>query len=168
VYEDYDNSRKGVAAMAANQYEYEDDYEEQDNGPAELRKALKKAQKEREAIEAELNKMRSDLRARQVKDVLASKGVPDKLAKLIPSDIDTPEQIDSWLSEYSDVFGIQKQEEAVQPTVDEETINANQRINQSTSTAQIPSSDGNAYQKLMGAKTKEELDQMIFGQSLGR
>lgn len=154
--------------MAANQYEYEDDYEEQDNGPAELRKALKKAQKEREAIEAELNKMRSDLRARQVKDVLASKGVPDKLAKLIPSDIDTPEQIDSWLSEYSDVFGIQKQEEAVQPTVDEETINANQRINQSTSTAQVPSSDGNAYQKLMGAKTKEELDQMIFGQSLGR
>jgi hypothetical protein len=168
VYEDYDNSRKGVAAMAANQYEEDDIYEEQDNGPAELRKALKKAQKEREAIEAELNKMRSDLRARQVKDVLASKGVPDKLAKLIPSDIDTPEQIDSWLSEYSDVFGLQKQEEAVQPTVDEETINANQRINQSTSTAQIPSSDGNAYQKLMGAKTKEELDQMIFGQSLGR
>lgn len=168
MYEDYDNSRKGVAAMAANQYEEDDNYEEQDNGPAELRKALKKAQKEREAIEAELNKMRQDLRSRQVKDVLASKGVPDKLAKLIPSDIDTPEQIDSWLSEYSDVFGIQKQEEAVQPTVDEETINANQRINQSTSTAQIPSSDGNAYQKLMGAKTKEELDQMIFGQSLGR
>ena len=155
--------------MAANQYEEDDIYEEQDNGPAELRKALKKAQKEREAIEAELNKMRSELRARSVKDVLASKGVPDKLAKLIPSDIDTPEQIDSWLTEYSDVFGLQaKQEQPVEPTVDEETIKANQRINQSTSTAQIPSADGNAYQKLMGAKTKEELDQMIFGQSLGR
>ena len=155
--------------MAANQYEEDDNYEEQDNGPAELRKALKKAQKEREAIEAELNKMRSELRARSVKDVLASKGVPDKLAKLIPSDVDTPEQIDSWLTEYSDVFGLQaKQEEPVQPTVDEETVKANQRINQSTSTAQIPSADGNSYQKLMGAKTKEELDQMIFGQSLGR
>ncbi len=58
----------------ANQYEYEDEYEEQDNGPAELRKALKKAQKEREAIEAELNKLRSDMRSRSVKDVLASKG----------------------------------------------------------------------------------------------
>jgi predicted ATP-dependent protease len=158
-----------VAAMAANQYEYEDDYEEQDNGPAELRKALKKAQKEREAIEAELTKMRSELRARSVKDVLASKGVPDKLAKLIPSDVDTPEQIDSWLTEYSDVFGLQaKQEESVEPTVDEETIKSNQRINQSTSTAQIPSGEQNAYQKVMGAKSKEELDQMIFGQSLGR
>jgi hypothetical protein len=169
VYEDYDNSRKGVAAMAANQYEYEDEIEEQqDNGPAELRKALKKAQKEREAIEAELNKMRSDMRARQVKDVLASKGVPDKLAKLIPSDVDTPEQIDSWLSEYSDVFGIQRQEEAVQPTVDEETVKANQRINQSTSTAQVPSGETSAHQKLLQAKSKEELDQILFGQSLGR
>jgi len=155
--------------MAANQYEYEDEVEEQDNAPADLRRALKKAQKEREAIEAELNKMRSELRARSVKDVLASKGVPDKLAKLIPSDFDTPEQIDSWFTEYSDVFALQaKQEEPVQPTVDEETVKANQRINQSTSTAQIPSADGNSYQKLMGAKTKEELDQMIFGQSLGR
>ena len=155
--------------MAANQYEYEDEIEEQqDNGPAELRKALKKAQKEREAIEAELNKMRSDMRARQVKDVLASKGVPDKLAKLIPSDVDTPEQIDSWLNEYSDVFGMQKQEEPVQPTVDEETVKANQRINQSTSTAQMPSGEQNAYQKLMGVKSKEELDQIIFGQSMGR
>ena len=155
--------------MAANQYEEDDNYEEQDNGPAELRKALKKAQKEREAIEAELNKMRSELRARSVKEVLESKGVPDKLAKLIPSDVDTPEQIDSWLSEYSDVFGLQaKQEESAQPAVDEETVKANQRINQSTSTAQIPSSEQNAYQKLMGAKSKDELDQMIFGQSLGR
>jgi len=29
----------------ANQYEYEDETEEQDNGPAELRKALRKEQK---------------------------------------------------------------------------------------------------------------------------
>ncbi len=48
--------------------------------------------------EAELNKLRSDMRSRSVKDVLASKGVSDKLAKLIPSDVDTPEQIDAWLN----------------------------------------------------------------------
>lgn len=151
----------------ANQYEYEDETEEQDNGPAELRKALRKAQKEREAIEAELNKMRSEMRSRSVKDVLASKGVPDKLAKLIPSDVDTPEQIDAWLNEYSDVFGIQPAESA-QPTVDEETIRDNQRINQSTSTAQMPSGEQTQHQKVMAAKTKDELDQLLFGQSLGR
>jgi hypothetical protein len=150
----------------ANQYE-EDEYEEQDNGPAELRKALKKAQKEREAVEAELQKMRSELRSRSVKDVLASKGVPDKLAKLIPSDVDTPEQIDAWLAEYSDVFGIQPTE-PVQPSVDEETVRDNQRINNVTSTAQNPSGEQSQHQKVMSAKTKDELDQLLFGQSLGR
>lgn len=157
--------------MAANQYDYEDDYEEQDSGPAELRKALKKAQKEREALEAELNQIRKDLKSRTVKEVLESKGVPTKLAKLIPSDVDTPEQIDAWLTEYSDVFGIQgekSQEETAQPNVDEETIRASQRINQTTSTAQTPSGDESIHQKLLAAGSKEELDRMIFGQSIGR
>jgi len=151
----------------ANQYEYEDETEEQDNGPAELRKALRKAQKEREAIEAELSQLRSDMRSRSVKDVLASKGVSDKLAKLIPSDVNTPEQIDVWLAEYSDVFGI-KPTEPVQPSVDEETVRDNQRINNVTSTAQNPSGEQSQHQKVMGAKSKDELDQLLFGQSLGR
>jgi hypothetical protein len=157
--------------MAANQYDYEDDYEEQDtNGPAELRKALKKAQKEREALEAELSQIRKDLKSRTVKEVLESKGVPAKLAKLIPSDVDSPEQIDAWLSEYSDVFGLQtqSQEEPAQPNVDEETIRSNQRINQTTSTAQTPSGEETVHQKLLSMNSKEELDQMIFGSSLGR
>jgi hypothetical protein len=158
-----------VAAMAANQYEDEYDNEEHENAPADLRRALKKAQKEREAIEAELQKMRSELRSRSVKDVLEQKGVPSKLAKLIPSDIDTPEQIDAWLSEYADVFGVQlKQQESAQPTVDEETIRDNQRINNVTSTAQNPSGELNSHQKVLAAKSKEELDQLLFGQSLGR
>ncbi len=155
--------------MAANQYEDEYDNEEHENAPADLRRALKKAQKEREAIEAELQKMRSELRSRSVKDVLEQKGVPSKLAKLIPSDIDTPEQIDAWLSEYADVFGVQiKQEQSAQPTVDDETIRDNQRINNVTSTAQNPSGELNAHQKVLAAKSKEELDQLLFGQSLGR
>lgn len=156
--------------MTANQYDYEDENEEQDNGPAELRKALKKAQKEREALEAELNQIRKDLKSRTVKEVLESKGVPTKLAKLIPSDIDSPEQIDAWLNEYSDVFGLQAkdQEEPAQPNVDEDTIRASQRINQTTSTAQTPSGDESVHQKLLAAGSKEELDRMIFGQSIGR
>jgi hypothetical protein len=156
--------------MAANQYDYEDEYEDQDNGPADLRKALKKAQKEREALEAELGQMRKDLKSRTVKEVLESKGVPAKLAKLIPSDVDSPEQIDAWLNEYSDVFGLQtqNQEEPAQPNVDEETIRSSQRINNTTATAQTPSGEENTYQKVMAATSKDELDKMIFGSSLGR
>jgi hypothetical protein len=101
---------------------------------------------------------------------LESKGVPSKLAKLIPSDVDSPEQIDAWLNEYSDVFGLQteNQEAPAQPNVDEETIRANQRINNTTATAQTPSGEESTYQKVMAATSKDELDQMIFGSSLGR
>lgn len=155
--------------MTANQYDYEDDNEDQDNGPADLRKALKKAQKEREALEAELGQMRKDLKSRTVKEVLESKGVPAKLAKLIPSDVDSPEQIDAWLNEYSDVFGLQNnQEEPAQPNVDEETIRANQRINNTTSTAQTPSNNESVHQKLLAVTSRDELDKMIFGSSIGR
>ena len=144
----------------ANQYEYEDDYEEQDNGPAELRKALKKAQKEREAVEAELSKLRGDLRSRTVKDVLESKGVSPKLAKLIPSDVTAPEEIDAWLSEYSDVFGTPVQ--SAEP-VNNADIESARRIDASTSTASTPQSNEDMYAKLMNATSLAELNQ-ITGQ----
>ena len=145
----------------ANQYEYEDDYEE-DNGPAELRKALKKAQREREAIEAELSKLRGDLRQRTVKDVLESKGVNAKLAKLIPSDITAPEEIDAWLNEYSDVFGTPVQ--SAEP-VNSADIESARRIDASTSTASTPQSNEDMYAKLMSATSLEELNQ-ITGQTI--
>lgn len=141
--------------MAANQYEYEDDYEEQDNGPAELRKALKKAQKEREALETELNKMRTEVRSRTVKDVLTSKGVSPKLAKLIPGDITAPEEIDAWLAEYSDVFGTPVQ--SAEP-VNSADIESAKRIDAATSTASTPQSNEDMYAKLMSAKSLEELN----------
>jgi len=86
----------------ANQYD-EDDFDEvedtQDtNGPANLRKALKRAEKEKKELTEQLAAIQSDLRSRSVKDVLASKGVPDKLAKFIPSEVSTPEQVDAWLT----------------------------------------------------------------------
>lgn len=141
----------------ANQYE-DDDYEVEDNGPAELRKALKKAQKEREAFEAELAKLRGDLRQRTVKDVLASKGVNAKLAKLIPSDITAPEEIDAWLNEYSDVFGTPVQ--SAEPVVSEADIQSAKKIDSATSTASPAGGPEDLYAKLMNAKNIEELNQI--------
>jgi hypothetical protein len=123
----------------ANQYEDDDfdDIEEttDQNGPANLRKALKRAEKEKKELAEQLAAIQIDLRSRSVKEVLATKGVPDKVAKFIPGDVTTPEQIDSWLTENSDVFGFSKTEEAVQ--ADEETqanVASYQRINAATAT----------------------------------
>jgi len=147
----------------ANQYEdddFDDVEETQDaNGPANLRKALKRAEKEKKDLAEQLAVIQSDLRSRSVKDVLATKGVPDKVAKFIPGDISTPEQIDAWLSENADVFGFTKAEEAAQ--ADEETkanVAAYQRINAATQNANTPSRDADLMSKIAGAKSIDELN----------
>jgi len=147
----------------ANQYEdddFDDVEETQDaNGPANLRKALKRAEKEKKDLAEQLAAIQSDLRSRSVKDVLATKGVPDKVAKFIPGDISTPEQIDAWLSENADVFGFTKAEEAAQ--ADEETkanVAAYQRINAATQNANTPSRDADLMSKIAGAKSIDELN----------
>jgi hypothetical protein len=147
----------------ANQYEdddFDDVEETQDqNGPANLRKALKRAEKEKKDLAEQLAAIQSDLRSRSVKEVLATKGVPDKVAKFIPGDVTTPEQIDSWLTENADVFGFSKTEEAVQ--ADEETqanVASYQRINAATQNANTPSRDQDLAAKLAGVKTIEELN----------
>ena len=147
----------------ANQYEDDDfdDIEEtpDQNGPANLRKALKRAEKEKKELAEQLAAIQTDLRSRSVKEVLASKGVPDKVANFIPGDVTTPEQIDSWLTENADVFGFQKSEEAAQ--ADEKTqanVAAYNRINASTQNATTPSREADLMSKLEGAKSIDELN----------
>jgi len=153
----------------ANQYE-DDDFDDiedtQDaNGPANLRKALKRAEKEKKELAEQLAAIQSDLRSRSVKDVLAQKGVPDKVAKFIPGDVSTPEQIDAWLSENADVFGFAVPESA--PS-DEPSPNVRetQRINAALQNANTPSRDADTASKLAGVKSREELDMLVFGQKI--
>ena len=151
----------------ANQYDEDDDFdvteEVQDaNGPANLRKALKRAEKEKKELAEQLAAIQSDLRSRSVKEVLASKGVPDKLAKFIPSDVSTPEQVDAWLEENADIFGFSKSAESAE--ADDETkanVASYQRINASTQNASTPTRDADLASKLnSNALTKADLDAM--------
>ena len=153
----------------ANQYdEYDDDdFEVDSEGPANLRKALKKAEKQRKELEEQLSSMKSSLRERSVKDVLETKGVNAKIATFIPKEIETPEQIATWLTEYSDVFGFQVQQQSSDQPLSEDAISA-QRIDNSTSNAISPSRDDDAMARVKAATTREELDQLIFGTTMGR
>jgi len=147
----------------ANQYEDdEDDLDtetSQQEAPANLRKALKRAEKEKKDLAEQLASIQADLRSRSVKDVLATKGVPDKVAKFIPADISTPEQVDAWLNENADVFGFSKSEadapadEAVQAN-----IRSYDRINAATQNVNSPTRDADLLAKLNGAKDINELN----------
>lgn len=149
----------------ANQYEDdEDDFvnetAEADNGPANLRKALKRAEKEKKELSDQLAQIQADLRSRSVKEVLANKGVPEKVAKFIPGDISTPEAVDAWLSENADVFGFQIAGQEPAPTSEETKANqvAYQRINAATQNATTPPRDQELAARIAGAKTVEELN----------
>jgi hypothetical protein len=146
----------------ANQYEEdEDDFTEevQQDAPANLRKALKRAEKEKKELAEQLAQIQADLRSRSVKDVLATKGVPDKVAKFIPSDVSTPEQVDAWLSENADVFGFSKGEaDAPADEAKEENIRSYDRINAATQNANTPTRDADLMAKLAGAKSIDELN----------
>ena len=158
----------------ANQYDEDDDFDvvedtQEQNVPANLRKALKRAEKEKKDLAEQLAAIQSDLRSRSVKDVLASKGVPDKVAKFIPSDVSTPEQVDAWLTENADVFGFSSPAESAEAS-DETKANvvSYQRINASTQNASAPSRDADIASKLnSNALTKADLD-ALTGNVSGR
>lgn len=148
----------------ANQYEDEDDLDVEttgsQDGPGDLRKAYKREQKARATLEAELAQLKAESRQRSVKDVLATKGVPDKVAKFIPADVTTPDQVDAWLTENADVFGFAPADAEPAPTDDAKAANkaAYQRINAATQNASAPTRDAELAAQLNNAKTLEELN----------
>lgn len=153
----------------SNQYDYDDEDDNgyaEDGGPAGLRKALKRAERERKVLEEQLNSLKSNLRQRSVKDVLEAKGVNSKIAAFIPADVEAPEAIAAWLDEYSDVFGFQVPQQT-NDTLSEEAI-AQQRMDNSVSRAATPEREADLMTQLKNVTSKEELDRMIFGSSQGR
>ena len=101
-------------------------------------------------------------------DTLATKGVSDKIAKFIPSDVNTSEQIEAWLADNADVFGFTPTEQqSAQAEEVTENQKAYQRISASTQNASTPNRDADLAQRLAGAKTLEELN-AITGNSSAR
>jgi len=163
----------------ANQYDDDDlddfdtevtsNQQNDDKGPANLRNALKRAEKEKKQLAEQLAQIQADLRSRSVKEVLANKGVSDKIAKFIPSDVNTPEQVDAWLSENADVFGFSAPDNSAPQRTEEENKNVAQyqRISAATQNASTPTREEELASKIAGAKTLEEL-QALTGQPVSR
>lgn len=151
-----------------------DDDDDEFEGSAEdtplvrqLRKQLKAEKKARTAQEDLLKQLADKDRSRTVKDVLGSKGLNPKLAMLIPSDVDaTEDAVGTWLDNFADVFGIApKAEDEPDDNPDAQQAAAMAAAqNRSAPVALSP----DISQKLANVNSKEELDKLIYGQSLGR
>lgn len=142
--------------------------EDDGEGPAALRKALKKEKEAREASDKELAQLRSEVRGGRVADVLKAKGVSEKIAKFIPSDITAPEQIEGWLKENEDVFGFKiESETAPDDSKNQEQAGRQAQLSRATETGITPTKQAETIQKLNDPNlTKAELDAMSQGGQL--
>lgn len=74
--------------------------------PKHLRQLIAAAKRDEKAAITRANEAENKLRKNTIESVLSSKGVPAKVAGLIPDGVDsTPEGLSAWLAEYGDVFG---------------------------------------------------------------
>lgn len=123
----------------------------------QLRKELKNKTKALTELEEQVNSFRQTQREATIKSVLESKGVSPKIAKFIPSDIETsPEVISGWIEENADVFGLAV-ENAQNAKPD---LSALRSIDAITANAQSPSNADDMALRIQNA-SEEELIAMI-------
>ena len=153
------------------EYEWDDDDIEtsDNNAMKDLRKAYKKLQAEKKELSEMLDGMQSSLRERSVKDVIASKGLPEKVAALIPKDATTSDEVEAWLSEYGDVFGIQAEaKKPEQQAVVDPNLAAWNRISETQSSGQPFTNDPDQLASLItSADNPEALNKLLFGNTMG-
>ena len=149
--------------MSNFEYEDEDDDFTQESGNdlvKQLRKAAKQKDKELAELRAQFGEISKAQRERSIKDVLESRGVNSKIAKFIPSDVDsTEESLSKWLDDNGDVFGFST--ESNQSVVDPAQAAAYKRMNSVTEQGLTPDASDDIMRKLMNANSKEELDEVI-------
>ena len=147
--------------MATNYYDDEEDDDTTTDVVGQLRKVNRALEKRAKELEQELSGLKTQTRQRTVKDVLQAKGLNPKIAAFIPPDIDSSEEeIIKWVNEYGDVFGVQTSSEEKSEEKSPE-VQAQARINNLVSTGSAPDVDENAFAKIAGAKTREDLDALL-------
>ena len=155
--------------MSNNYQDWEDDEDQElDNDsqePNDLVKKLRKVDRAKEKrikeLESELGQLRSVQRESTIKSVLESKGVSPKIAKFIPSDLEsTPEAVDNWIKENADIFGLVAKQEDKGPD-----LSALRQIGAITANAQSPAGFDDTMLRIDQASSAEELINMINQQS---
>ena len=157
------------------EYDWDDDDDlsgapNDSNAMKELRKAHREAQKRNKEMSAQLESLTSSLRERSVRDILEAKKLPAKVAGLVPKDITSAEDVESWLEEFGDVFGFNiqgsKQDES-KPKANPE-LEKWSRISSTQSSGEAYNGDNDQMSALIkAATTVEELNKLLHGNSTG-
>ncbi len=137
-----------------------DEFETDDHLVKDLRKQLNEAIKARKQFEEELTSIKSQFRERSVAEILTAKGVNAKVAKFIPSDIESEDQVQAWLQENADLFGAPVVEEQGSP-VSEQVRGELQRANQLQERSAPPDKINDLEQRLAVAGSVDEINAVL-------
>jgi hypothetical protein len=152
--------------------QWDDENEDAREDIPDLRKAYRQMKKQNKELLEQLTATQKQVRERSVKDVLQTKGLPAKIAAFLPESVTTSEEVESWLEEYGDVFGINQEQEAEQEQKSEAVPNpeleALGRISATQQSGQPFSNDPDQIAGLIAAASSpEELNKLLFGSELG-
>ena len=158
--------------MSDNRDNYWDDEDEDDTPTGvfesdtdlvkKLRKALKAEQRRNKELETSYGELTKAQKERILKDVLASKGVNQKIAQFIPSDIEASEDaISTWLDNNGDVFGYTPSEK---PAVNQDDINSLRKMDAVLAGAETSASSDDLMNRIAGANSEEEILSILSGQ----
>jgi hypothetical protein len=127
-----------------------------------LRKALKAEQRKNKELETSYGELTKSQKERILKDVLTSKGVNQKIAQFIPSDIEASEDaISAWLDNNGDVFGYTPSEK---PAVNQDDINSLRKMDAVLTGAETSASSDDLMNRIAGASSEEEILSILSGQ----
>ena len=158
--------------MSDNRDNYWEDEEDEDTPTGEfqsdsalvkqLRKQLKAEQRRLKDLENSYGELTKSQKERILKDVLASKGVNQKIAQFIPSDIEASEDaISAWLDNNGDVFGYTPTEKSA---VNQDDINSLRKMDAVLTGAETSASSDDLMNRIAGASTEEEILSILSGQ----
>lgn len=98
----------------ADEFDFDEDQTQQGNPLTQLRKALREKTKSEKAMAEQLATLQAQVRETALGNVVKSRGLPDKVARMVPRELTSDEEVTKWLDEYGDVFGLGKQPEQEQ------------------------------------------------------
>ena len=134
-----------------------------DDGIANLRKAKRADEKRIKELEEQLANFSKERNERTVKEILESKGVNTKAARLVLKDLDTinEDAVSNWLVENGDLIGYAPKQEK---PVDTENIRALQQQDSITQTADTPAYSEDIARLIANASSEEEIISILSGQ----
>jgi len=131
----------------------------EDAGIANLRKAKRADEKRIKELEEQLAKFSRESNERTVREILESKGVNTKAARLVLKDLDTinEDAVSNWLIENGDLIGYTPGEQKV----DTENLRALQQQDSATQSADTPAYSEDLERAIANAGSEEEIMAII-------